>query len=317
MGSLDYLFGIWVIQSDAIKLPLVFRFCGSHSRQCFTMSYFTTSVIGIPGKFYAQVDGANFGVKGEYSLQRDGLHLTIQHVEGDAPSFTSSDGRATAAEMGLEDFQTSSDYEESLLDELVRAGSQVGFWRPGVTLLFTVDHASSNQVAVCLEKVTFSDKSSEIVVTDSESISGSFNQLVSSFPGGIRHGGLKRTGEPPKLLFLPGDDSGDQGGIRRNSARRSSASNLILPLPKYWEMAWHGDRPYLPRPLAEHLRRQKGRSSKRQSRKSSSRLKEGKVSIERLADMREGDIGRVTLPDGRIVEYTVPPGNEKYFVVLF
>lgn len=82
VGNLEYLFGIWVIQAkeDQVQGNLVFRFCGANNRQCFTMSYITTNVFGIPGKIYGQVEGRNFGFRGEYVLQRDGLHVTVLNV---------------------------------------------------------------------------------------------------------------------------------------------------------------------------------------------------------------------------------------------
>ena len=81
MNSLEYLFGIWVVKDDAIGSNVVFRFCGANNRQCFTMSYITTNLFGIPGKCYGQVEGRNFGFRGEYVLQRDGLHVTVLFFE--------------------------------------------------------------------------------------------------------------------------------------------------------------------------------------------------------------------------------------------
>eukprot|EP00391_Amoebophrya_sp_Ameob2_P012274 CAMPEP_0178996666 /NCGR_PEP_ID=MMETSP0795-20121207/8494_1 /TAXON_ID=88552 /ORGANISM="Amoebophrya sp., Strain Ameob2" /LENGTH=120 /DNA_ID=CAMNT_0020689079 /DNA_START=16 /DNA_END=378 /DNA_ORIENTATION=- len=76
-------------------------------------------------------------------------------------------------------------------------------------------------------------------------------------------------------------------------------------LPSFWEMQWNGDQPYLDRPVSK---------AKRASQRAS-RVK--RISVKREPDMKPGDKGRATLPDGRIVEYTVPEGDESHFIVAF
>ena len=78
--------------------------------------------------------------------------------------------------------------------------------------------------------------------------------------------------------------------------------------PKYWVMKWHGDTPYLDRPVSV---------KNGGVRKSSRRRPTTKISVQRQPGMKPGDKGRVTLPDGRLVEYVVPEGEEETFIVAF
>ena len=74
-------------------------------------------------------------------------------------------------------------------------------------------------------------------------------------------------------------------------------------------MKWHGDQPYLDRPVS--IKNGGGK------RKSERRRPSTKISVQRQAGMKPGDKGRVTLPDGRCVEYVVPEGEEDTFIVAF
>ncbi|CAD7928582.1 unnamed protein product [Amoebophrya sp. A120] len=213
VGNLEYLYGIWVVKDDSIGEPVVFRFCGSNNRQCFTMSYITTNIFGVPGKIYCQVQGKNFGFKGEYTLESDGIYVEIQDIEGDP-----------------------------LDPESVPPSSMVSLFQKGKVIVFEVNHATNNCVSASIRNV--------MAGKDGEK-------------------------EPAPEAF-----------------------------PTFWEMQWNGDQPYLERPISKDKRAVAQRRVKR-------------ISVKREPDMKPGDKGRITLPDGREVEYTVPPGEESHFIVAF
>ncbi|CAD7925419.1 unnamed protein product [Amoebophrya sp. A25] len=230
LGNLEYLFGIWVLRDDAIGKPIVFRFCGANNRQCFTMSYISTQIFGVPGKIYAQVEGYNFGIRGEYTLMRDGLYVEIQDIEGDPMP------------------------EDDIPDV-----SMVSLWQKGMVLVFEVSHASDDRVTVIVRNVI-----------------------------------VKRTKNEDGTEFIPLDEEKKR------------------PVPEAiptegWQMRWNGDQPYLQRPFS---------SAKREAERAS-RNSLRRVSVKRESHMKPGDKGRIALPDGRAVEYTVPPGDESHFIVAF
>lgn len=201
LGNLEYLFGIWIIKNDSIGSNVVYRFCGTNTRQCFTMSYITTNVFGVPGKMYGQVEGQNFGFRGEYTLMEDGIHVEVTDMEGDPI-------------------------------ENVPDSSFVSLWKPGMQMVLDVNHAHKDRVGISVAK--------------------------------------------PKSAAFP-------------------------PL---WEMLWIADDPYLPRPMSA-------------AKKASLQKRPSRISVQRKEGMKSGDKGRVSLPDGRVVEYTVPSGSESHFIVAF
>ena len=92
-------------------------------------------------------------------------------------------------------------------------------------------------------------------------------------------------------------DARTTGTSPTSTVRKNPSPGPLFP-ELGWEMRWHGDQPYLDRPC----------STKNGVKKNTRRRPLTKISVTRQEGMKPGDKGRVTLPDGRCVEYVVPDG---------